>query len=82
MSNSEPTSGYPPIIMMMYRRVRNRAEARFCTEGLAQIAIVEAIRLNEQEAPQREIERQNKQDEEKRAAGQKARPANKAGFRP
>ena len=51
-------------------------------DALAQIAIVEAIRLNEQEAPQREIERQNKQDEEKRAAGQKARPANKAGFRP
>ncbi len=51
-------------------------------DALAQTAIVEAIRLNEQEAPQREIERQNKQDEEKRAAGQKARPANKAGFRP
>jgi len=51
-------------------------------DTLAQVAIVEAIRLNEQEAPQREIERQKKQDEEKRAAGQKARPANKANFRP
>jgi hypothetical protein len=51
-------------------------------DALAQAAIVEAIRLNEQEAPQREIERQKKQDEEKRAEGQKARPLNKANFRP
>ncbi len=51
-------------------------------DTLAQVAIVEAIRLNEQEAPQREIERQKVQDEEKRAAGQKVRPANKANFRP
>jgi hypothetical protein len=49
---------------------------------LAQSAIAEAIRLNQQEAPQREIERQRKQDEDKLAAGQKARPANKANFRP
>jgi hypothetical protein len=51
-------------------------------DALAQAAIVEAIRINEQEAPQRELERQNKQEEEKRAAGQKVRPANKAAFRP
>ena len=51
-------------------------------DTLAQAAIVEAIRINEQEAPQREIERQNRQEEEKRAAGRKARPANKAAFRP
>ena len=51
-------------------------------DALAQVAIVEAIRLDQQEAPQREIDRQNKQDEEKRAAEQKARPANKVGFRP
>ncbi len=51
-------------------------------DGLAQKAILEAIRLNQQEAPQREIDRQNKQEEEKRAAERKARPANKAGFRP
>jgi hypothetical protein len=51
-------------------------------EALAQVAIVQAIRLNDQEAPQREIERQKKQDEEKRAAGQKARPMSKANFRP
>jgi hypothetical protein len=51
-------------------------------EALAQVAIVQAIHLNDQEAPQREIDRQKKQDEEKRAAGQKARPVNKANFRP
>jgi hypothetical protein len=51
-------------------------------DALAQVAIVQAIRLNEQEAPQREIERLKKQDEEKNAAGQKARPVNKANFRP
>lgn len=51
-------------------------------DALAQVAIVEAIRLNEQEAPQREIDRQKQQDDEKRAAAQKARPANKASFRP
>ena len=51
-------------------------------DALAQVAIVEAIRLNTQEAPQREIERQKKQDEDKNAAGQKVRPVNKANFRP
>ena len=51
-------------------------------DALAQVAIVEAIRLNEQEAPQREIDRQKKQDDEKLAAGQKARPVNKENFRP
>jgi hypothetical protein len=51
-------------------------------DALAQVAILQAIHLNAQEAPQREIDRQKQQDDEKRAAGQKARPANKASFRP
>jgi hypothetical protein len=51
-------------------------------DALARAAIVEATRLDEQEAPQREIERQKKQDEENRATQEKARPANKANFRP
>jgi hypothetical protein len=37
--------------------------------------------LDAQEAPQREIDRQKKQDEDKRIAGQKIRPSNKATFR-
>jgi len=51
-------------------------------DDVARAAIVEAIRLDEQEAPQREIERQKKQDEEVRAARDKARPVNKGNFRP
>jgi hypothetical protein len=51
-------------------------------DALAQAAVVEAIRLDRQEAPQRELERQTREDDEKRAAGQKVRPANKAVFRP
>jgi len=50
-------------------------------DTVAQAAIVTAMRLDEQEAPQREIERQKKQDEDNRAAQEKARPANKASFR-
>lgn len=49
---------------------------------LAKTAIDESIRLNDLEAPQREVEQQRKQDEDKLAAGQKARPVNKANFRP
>jgi hypothetical protein len=45
-------------------------------------AIAEAMRLDELEAPQREIERQRKQEEESRAAQEKATPANKGNFRP
>jgi hypothetical protein len=51
-------------------------------ELLAQAAIAEASRLDEQEAPQREMDLQRKQAEDKRIAGQKIRPANKASFRP
>lgn len=51
-------------------------------DALAQQAIIEAIRLDEQEAPEREIQRQKKLDEEDRLAQDKARPGNKANFRP
>jgi hypothetical protein len=51
-------------------------------DALAEAAIVKAIRLDEQEAPQREIAREKKEGEESRAAQAKARPANKADFRP
>lgn len=51
-------------------------------DTLAKAAIAESMRLNIAEAPQREIERQKKEDEEKLAAGRKARTANKANFRP
>ena len=51
-------------------------------DALAQEAIRQAIQLDEQEAPQRDIARQKKEGEESRAAQEKARPANKADFRP
>jgi hypothetical protein len=51
-------------------------------DGLAQIAAVEANRLDDQEAPQREIDRQKKQEEEARLQQDHARLANKPGFRP
>jgi|SRR5579864_9160518 len=49
---------------------------------LAQAAITEARRLDEQEAPQREADRQRKQQEESRVKEEKARLVNKAIFRP
>lgn len=51
-------------------------------DSLARTATIEAIRLDEQEAPQREIERQKKQDDENRSAQEKARLVNKPQFRP
>jgi hypothetical protein len=50
-------------------------------DPLAQAAIAEAIRLDEQEAPQREVALQSKQDEENRVGQAKARLVNKATFR-
>lgn len=49
---------------------------------LAQRAIAEAVRLDAQEAPQREIENQKHQAEAERAAAEKARSVNKPNFRP
>ena len=51
-------------------------------DALAQEAIRQAIQLDEQEAPQRDIARHRKESEEIRAVQEKARPANKADFRP
>jgi hypothetical protein len=51
-------------------------------DALAQTAIAEALRLDEQEAPQRQIELQRKLDEATRATQEKARLANKPNFRP
>ena len=67
-------SSYQPTLGMLVFSKR--------LDPLAQAAIVEAIRLDEQEAPQREIERQQRQDEEKRAEQEKARLVNKVAFRP
>ena len=51
-------------------------------DALAQVASVEAIRLDEQEGPQREIDRQKRKDAENLVEQAKARLANKPAFRP
>lgn len=67
-------SSYPPAFGMLV--FSKSLDAR------AQLAIAEAIRLEEREVPQREKERQKKQEEESLIALEKVRPANKANFRP
>jgi hypothetical protein len=51
-------------------------------EALAQAATAEAIRLDAREAPQREVERREKEAADTRSLQEKARLANKATFRP
>jgi hypothetical protein len=51
-------------------------------DSLAQTATTEAIRLDERDAPQREVERKEKEAADTRAAQEKARLANKATFKP
>jgi hypothetical protein len=51
-------------------------------DAMARAAVVEALRLDVQEAPERELERKKKRDEENRIAQEKARLANKATFSP
>jgi hypothetical protein len=51
-------------------------------EALARTADVQATRLDDREAPQREIARQKKETEDARASQEKSRVANKAAFRP
>lgn len=51
-------------------------------DGLVRIATAEAVLLDEQQAPQREIERQQKQTAEDRVKQATARRMNKAAFRP
>jgi hypothetical protein len=51
-------------------------------EALARVAIAESARLDAQEAPQRELERQQKQTEDNRLKNETARRANKQAFRP
>jgi len=51
-------------------------------DALARTADAQAIRLDEREAPQREIARQKKEMEDSRVSQEKARIANRAVFRP
>jgi hypothetical protein len=49
---------------------------------LAEAAIVEAVRLDAQEAPQREVELQQKKEKESHLLLERARSVNKPNFRP
>jgi len=51
-------------------------------EALARTADAQAIQLDKQEAPEREIARRKKAVEDTRVSEEKARTANKANFRP
>ncbi len=51
-------------------------------DALARAATTEAIRLDAIEAPQREIQRQQREDEKDRESLEKARRENKSNFRP
>jgi len=51
-------------------------------QTLAEAAIVEAVRLDAQEAPQREAGLQQKKEEESRLLLERARSVNKPNFRP
>jgi hypothetical protein len=51
-------------------------------DGLARKATAQAVRLDDQEAPKREVARLKKEQDDGRAAADKARLANKKVFRP
>jgi len=51
-------------------------------QTLAEAAIVEAVRLDAQEAPQREVELKQKKEEDSRLLLERARSVNKPNFRP
>jgi hypothetical protein len=51
-------------------------------QALAEAVIVEAVRLDAQEAPQREVELQQTKEEESRVLLKRARSVNKLNFRP
>jgi hypothetical protein len=65
-----------------YREVFRLIVTEPALDDLARQATLQAMRLDEQDAPRREIARQKKERDDNRAAADKARTANKGGFRP
>ena len=65
-----------------HSRNRHRVMSSKRLDALARAASVEAIRLDEEEAPGRAIERKKKQEDEDHARQEQARTVNKATFRP
>jgi hypothetical protein len=65
-----------------YREVFRLIVTEPSLDDLARKATVQAVRLDEQDAPRLEVARQKKERDDGRAAAEKARTANKVGFRP
>ena len=79
--------GDPAGAAVLYRATSYTSRLRLVVtetrlEGLARQATTQAVRLDEQEAPQREIARQKKERDDRRAAEEKARVANQKVFVP
>jgi len=73
--------------VVLYRTVSYRGGFRLIVtdpalDDLARKATVQALRLDDQEAPKREVARLKKEQDDGRAAAEKARLANKKVFRP
>jgi len=73
--------------VVLYRTVSYRSGFRLIVtdpalDDLARKATVQALRLDDQEAPKREVARLKKEQDDGRAAAEKARLANKKVFRP
>jgi hypothetical protein len=73
--------------VVLYRTSPYREAFRLIVTDLAvadldRKSAVEALRLDKQEAPRREIARQKKERDDARAAAEKARRANKGLFKP
>jgi hypothetical protein len=73
--------------VVLYRTTAYRAAFRLIVtdatvDDLARKAAAQAARLDDQEAPRRETARVKKEQDDGRAAAEKARIANKKGFRP
>ena len=94
MSQIEAAAGSPMArwrdanhAVVLYRVSSYRGEFRLIVtdlalDTLAQKATIQALRLDDREAPQREVARMKKELDETRAAAEKARVANKKVFRP
>jgi hypothetical protein len=77
----------PKHAVVLYRTSSYREAYRLIVTdavvaNLARKAATQALRLDEQEAPQRELARQTKERDDARAAAEKARSANKGQFIP
>ena len=75
---------YPVVLYQTssYRETFRLIITAAALDDLARKALAQAVRLDEQDAPQREIARQKKERDDGRAVAEKARAANKAAFRP